>query len=505
MKRILSALCAVSLALGLTLTSAAFAADSDAASVDGVGYATVQAAIDNANGKTVVLLRDVTESVTIPAGTTVTLDLADKTLTNAAGQHTITNNGTLTITGTGTVDNVSHGRGALVNGGTVTMQGGTLTRSAEASTSPTDNGGNSWYVVDNNGGTFTMAGGAIENVSKYSSLIRNLDATFYMQGGRLENDFITLKNDDNGVIGMTGGTVVTNAAGGSAIQNWGDLTVSGGELVAAEGAAALYALTWTTDYHSSAVIEDGAKISGDIQINVDSSYADTEEIPAVTIEGGDIDGSIAVRQKGSLTVNGGSISGAITAQDAQKVEVNGGAFAVQPDDGFISDDSAVVQYSTAGAADVFFIGTQAQIASSLSGLKSGDTVAVLQGDVQIEAPDGVTVRNEGDGSVTVNDAALATGEEVTVHVHAAVKVEAKEATATEDGNIEYWYCEGCGKYFRDAALQEEMQQADTVIPATGEPQTPPTGVGHAALWSLAAVMLAGGAFGVALWARKRAR
>jgi hypothetical protein len=36
-----------------------------------------------------------------------------------------------------------------------------------------------------------------------------------------------------------------------------------------------------------------------------------------------------------------------------------------------------------------------------------------------------------------------------------------------DGNIEYWYCSGCGKYYRDAAATDEISQADTVIPAHG--------------------------------------
>ena len=78
----------------------------DVASVDGVNYSNLQEAINNANGKTVTLLTNVTESVTISNGTTITLDLGSYTLTNNAGNHTITNNGNLTITGSGTVDNV---------------------------------------------------------------------------------------------------------------------------------------------------------------------------------------------------------------------------------------------------------------------------------------------------------------------------------------------------------------------------------------------------------------
>lgn len=43
-------------------------------------------------------------------------------------------------------------------------------------------------------------------------------------------------------------------------------------------------------------------------------------------------------------------------------------------------------------------------------------------------------------------------------------VEAKAASASEEGNIEYWYCEACDKYFSDADTTNEIKQAETVIP-----------------------------------------
>ena len=48
--------------------------------------------------------------------------------------------------------------------------------------------------------------------------------------------------------------------------------------------------------------------------------------------------------------------------------------------------------------------------------------------------------------------------------HADLKhVPAKAATRIAEGNIEYWHCGGCGKYYKDAAAQEEIKQEDTVI------------------------------------------
>ena len=51
--------------------------------------------------------------------------------------------------------------------------------------------------------------------------------------------------------------------------------------------------------------------------------------------------------------------------------------------------------------------------------------------------------------------------------HNAVKVERKDPTCTEKGNIEYWYCEACRKYFQDEALTKELKQEETILLATG--------------------------------------
>lgn len=50
------------------------------------------------------------------------------------------------------------------------------------------------------------------------------------------------------------------------------------------------------------------------------------------------------------------------------------------------------------------------------------------------------------------------------HTHSLVYVPAKEATTTEEGNIAYWYCSGCGKYFSDSAGKNEIKQEDIIIP-----------------------------------------
>ena len=59
-------------------------------------------------------------------------------------------------------------------------------------------------------------------------------------------------------------------------------------------------------------------------------------------------------------------------------------------------------------------------------------------------------------------------------LHDLKHVPASAATSRVNGNTEYWYCEGCGKYYADAEAKTEITQASTVIPATGRRPAPTT-------------------------------
>lgn len=87
----------------------------------------------------------------------------------------------------------------------------------------------------------------------------------------------------------------------------------------------------------------------------------------------------------------------------------------------------------------------------------------------------------GDGEITMKDVVLirryvvdAEGYGVTlvpggsnVHTHTMTATAAKAATCTENGNIAYWYCSSCEKYFTDKDGNNVVSQADTVIKAKG--------------------------------------
>ncbi len=83
-------------------------------------------------------------------------------------------------------------------------------------------------------------------------------------------------------------------------------------------------------------------------------------------------------------------------------------------------------------------------------------------------------------------------------------IDAKAATKTAEGNIEYWYCGGCDKYYSDKDGINEIKKADTVTAKLpGNPKSPRTGnASDLALW-ISLLLVSGGVTGVTAGLRKK--
>ena len=182
-------------------------------------------------------------ALTVKSGATVTLDLGTFTLTNKAGEHTIVNNGTLTITGTGTVDNVSHARAALFNneGATAVLNGGSFTRSQENGKTKEDSGNNSFYTIQNLGTMTINAGVSVTQNGCFSSMVANgyyngtgktNTPTMIINGGTFSGGLNTVKNDDCGVMTINGGEFKNFAQ--ACVQNHNKLTITNGNFDGSE-------------------------------------------------------------------------------------------------------------------------------------------------------------------------------------------------------------------------------------------------------------------------------
>lgn len=299
------------------------------------GYKTVAAAVAEADGKTVTLLKDVTENVVIPAGKTITLDLNGKKIVNSttaqdskvaddARKHTITNSGTLTImdsVGGGVVDNVSHGRAALYNNGTITeIKGGKFTRSVDNSTDSESANGNSWYVVYNaEGATISkISNGEFLALGHFSSLFSNCGTIDEISGGTFTQDhFIAFKNEGT-VNKISGG--VFSSTDESCIQNWGTIgEICGGTITA--GSLGIWNFS-SDEYKSNGTVE---KIS-------DGVISGTKA--AIRLSNYDVEylnkSADSLKNWASTTIVGGKINGALKVGNGTSVSISGGYFTVDP-------------------------------------------------------------------------------------------------------------------------------------------------------------------------------
>lgn len=217
------------------------------AEANGVGYTSLQAAIDAISGTgEVKLLSDTTEDIIISSGD-ITLNLNGCTLTNASGDTISVKIGaTLTVTGDGTVDNKSNGKAAIFNEGTVILNGGTYDRTSETGSSADVSGGNSWYTICNHGTMTINEGVTVKNTGSFSSMIENGYYSYgsgnvrtgYVEGTNAANpsliinngSFIgglnTVKNDDGGILEINGGTYTNTTQ--AAILNWNAATITNG-------------------------------------------------------------------------------------------------------------------------------------------------------------------------------------------------------------------------------------------------------------------------------------
>lgn len=80
-----------------------------------------------------------------------------------------------------------------------------------------------------------------------------------------------------------------------------------------------------------------------------------------------------------------------------------------------------------------------------------------------------------------------------------------DATATADGNIEYWYCEGCGKYFSDKNGTKEIKKADIVTEKLKDDSKSPQAGDNSnlALWIALLFISGSAAIGTTVVSRKK--
>lgn len=383
---------------------------------------------------TITLLDNVTESVTIAEGQNIVLDLNGYTLTNSGNAHTIYNQGKLTIVGNGTVDNINHGHAALVNYGTAELNGGKFTRSKEDGIS----GSNSWYVILNQGTMIVNDGVEVYTaleVSNYSSLLVNGlegrsnyplpsgkdNAFLTVNGGSFMGGVAAIKNDYYGILKVTGGTFGGSSTD-TALQNWGEATISGDAVFEQN----VEAYTWLDNYTKGTTTISGGTFLGKVVAREYTSDPDDEDP--------------VVYDKDNVAVSGGTFTEPVPAaylEDGFTLTVGDGTYGVEEADALatVTRGEAVYNFAT--------------LAEALTFAEDGDTVTLLEGggisealtidkDITFDLNDVTLYVNGAQGIVITADGVTVTGGSIiaSAETRTAVYIDGAKDVLLENVTIE---------------------------------------------------------------------
>ena len=453
-------------------------------------YKTLADAVAAADNNTVTLLKDVTADITIPAGKTMTLDLNGKTLTNV-NDHTILNNGNLTITGTGKVDNISHAKGALYNKGTVVVNGGTFDRSKENGKTSNDSGSNSWYTIKNVGsmtihdGATVQTAGNNTTLGKFSSLVSNgyFNAGDYtnnrgleqpiltIDGGTFRGGLNTIKNDDRAKLTINGGTFSNYYQ--AVVQNHNIAEITGGTFTAASDANAetygIYNCGCGAEIDLGTLTVSGGTFTG-------ATYAVAEVSSlnaAVNISGGQFAGTKAAIVKSSTSKATIAVSGGKFSSDPSVYVVGNGNTNIVKRDGSEGAYTYTVLAKSGLTSGVYLTNPSGALASNYYVSSTANGVWTVSysapysgGSSSYDPTYSVSTPSKTEhGTVTVSPKSASKGDRVTVTVKpdsgyvletlTVTDKNGNELTLKDKGNGKYTFTMPAGKVEVKATFMED--------------------------------------------------
>lgn len=393
-------------------------------------------------GETIKLAADITGDVVVPEGVNITIDLNGKKITNSVG-HTIMNNGTLTIEGEGTVDNITHGKAALYNKGTVTLNGGTFDRTQENGRSDSSSGGNSYYTIKNvgnmtiNEGVNVLTAKGNGELDRFSSLVANgyYNGTTYdndkgeekptltINNGTFSGGLNTIKNDDRAELTINNGTFKNFYQ--ATVQNHNIATINGGTYKAASDASSTGKETYGVyNCGCGANIDRGTlTVTGGTFEGADYAIADVSSQPAVVnISGGSFSGAKGAIVKGTNSNAIISISGGVFDSDVQAYAADGYKAIQVTGDKYVATNKIALDktstrirrgYTDTLKAIVEANGKTYDVADPITWASDKESVATVENGVVTGVDYGTATITATLGTTTGTPATQAEGDEVT--------------------------------------------------------------------------------------------
>lgn len=337
---------------------------------------------------------------------------------------------------------------------------------------------------------------AVDGLAAYGATITLQDNAYLEAEGRNS----TGKNIGSAIVCDVDITVKDNAAikataYGVAISTWGNVKVDGGKIIAKSAKSnGIYADGVISISNGATVEAEGywPAVFGSTGVSIANST-----VKATSSDDG------AIFSRANVTIKD-SVIKATGAEDY---------YGVSAENGVSASGSWIETTGPESPADSNYSITNSVLFNGKTGKVIGDATlpadaAVAQGmtldipaGTTLTVPEGKTFTNDGTVNVAEENAVVnnnnivcnshSGGTATCVEAakcglckasygdkdstnHVGLKhTDAKDATLAEAGNIEYWFCPACGKYFSDANAANEITKENTVIPALKAPSIKP--------------------------------
>ena len=329
--------------------------------------------------------------------------------------------------------------------------------------------------VDRNDSGITLIGSKNVNLNIDGADVKTLAAYYYGVDLHAGDEFKAAAVVNNGKLtaGGSGGIGIYYRWTNPSDSGTSSLTVSGNAVVDTRDSKILIA-SQASEVQVSAgsdgnggIVFDGKSgtVYGDVTLQEDLEIGTDETLTIPE------DASLTVPDGKTLTNNGtinvesgGKLEGTTTGQGTLKIAPT---ITTQPQDVEVKEnETATFTVKVTGTEPLSYQWQESKNGSDWTDIEGATAAEYTTGQTTMDM-NGTQYR-----CVVKNNVNEVTSNAATLTVkHNLVKVEAKDPTCTEPGNIEYWHCEGCGNYFSDAEGKSEINLAQTVINATGHKLT----------------------------------
>ena len=329
--------------------------------------------------------------------------------------------------------------------------------------------------VDRNDSGITLIGSKNVNLNIDGADVKTLAAYYYGVDLHAGDGFKAAAVVNNGKLtaGGSGGIGIYYRWTNPSDSGTSSLTVSGNAVVDTRDSKILIA-SQASEVQVSAgsdgnggIVFDGKSgtVYGKVELQEDLEIGTDETLTIGK------DASLTVPDGKTLTNNGtinvesgGKLEGTTTGQGTLKIAPT---ITTQPQDVEVKEnETATFTVEATGSEPLSYQWQESKNGSDWTDIEGATAAEYTTGQTTMDM-NGTQYR-----CVVKNNVNEVTSNAATLTVkHNLVKVEAKDPTCTEPGNIEYWHCEGCGNYFSDAEGKSEINLAQTVINATGHKLT----------------------------------